>query len=86
MPSHSTSVFDVVTSAVVRNVWTGQRSADKPRWEHKALANAEGDKYNKHEEAYASLDKGFVALAVSVFGVLGDDFVRLLWSFACERA
>ena len=33
-----------------------------------------------------SLGLGFVSLAVSVFGVPGGDFVRLLWSFAIERA
>ncbi len=42
------------------------------------LQHAEPDKYTRHEESYALEGLGFLAFAVSSFGVLGRTLLRFL--------
>ena len=54
----------------------------KGQWEDNVLPTSERDKYRKHEEAYANINLGFLAFALSSFCVFGNDLVRYLWMLA----
>ena len=80
-------MYDVTIDAVVRGtgIWTGKRQPLEDKtftWKHNALQNAEAQKYKKYEEGYANLSIGFLAFALSCFGVLGDSLVRFLFVLA----
>ena len=84
--SHDEFVYDVTIDAVVRGtgIWTGSRARQDDQtwtWKHSALQTAETQKYKKYEEGYANLSIGFLAFALSCFGVLGDSLVAfsLCW-------
>jgi hypothetical protein len=81
-------LFDVTVHApmTTRNEWHGKFSADHERWEYKGLEDAEKAKYVKHEEPYASQDKGFLGFAVSTYPVLGPSLIRFLWVLAAHEA
>jgi len=81
---HDDFVFDVTVDSAIKGtgVWTGSRDRQTQKWKHTALACAENEKYRKHEEGYANVSLGFLAFAVSSFGVLGDGLVRFLFVLA----
>jgi hypothetical protein len=85
---HSQFLYDVHTKSVVHGNghWSGERDRTTGEWKHNALEKAEHEKYLKHAEPYANLSLGFLAFAVSSFGVLGDDLLRFLWDLATLRA
>ena len=85
--SHDDFVYDVTIDAVVRGtgIWTGKRQPLEDKtftWKHNALQNAEAQKYKKYEEGYANLSIGFLAFALSCFGVLADSLVRFFFVLA----
>ncbi len=45
----------------------------------------EAQKFGKHEGKYAALNLGFLALAVSTFGLLGPTFIRFLSFLAAAK-
>jgi len=72
--SHDGFVYDVTIDAVVRGtgIWTGARHQLEDNtytWKHNALQRAEVQKYKKYEEGYANLSIGFLAFALSCFGL-----------------
>ena len=81
-------LFRSAIDAVVRGdgTWTGYPADRTDRnnigYVHSKLKSRESEKYGKHEAAYAARSYGFLALAISVFGALGPDAIRLLWALA----
>jgi hypothetical protein len=55
-------------------------------WKASALTQRFSSKRKKHQEAYSNQDLLFLPLVVSTYGVLHQDFLRLLWIIADKSA
>ena len=51
-------------------------------WKPRALHERSSSKNTKYRDYYSQIGCTFVPLVVSTFGVMHDDFVRLLWLLA----
>jgi hypothetical protein len=83
---HPKFMVDVtVYSPIATNgTWDGHSNAEGT-WTSTALLAREAHKFGKHEGNYAALDLGFLALAVSTFGLLGPTFIRFLSLLAAAK-
>jgi hypothetical protein len=83
---HPKFMVDVtVHSPIATNgTWDGHLNAEGT-WTSTALLSREAHKFGKHEGNYAALNLGFLALAVSTFGLLGPTFIRFLSLLAAAK-
>ena len=67
--------------------WIFTESNAEGTWTSTALLAREAHKFGKHEGNYAALTRnlGFLALAVSTFGLLGPTFIRFLSLLAAAK-
>mmetsp|Transcript_36345 Transcript_36345/g.91401 ORF Transcript_36345/g.91401 Transcript_36345/m.91401 type:complete len:159 (-) Transcript_36345:8-484(-) len=62
-----------------------QDSADIGTWLPNNLTERYAAKMRKHGQAYRDIQRRFIPLIVSSYGVLHPDFLRLLWVIAAQR-
>ena len=84
--THSKFMVDVTVHCPIatNGTWHGHLNADGT-WSSTDLLTRESQKFQKHEASYAVQSLGFLALAVSTFGLLGQTFIRFLALLAAAK-